>query len=292
MNFTLRVDTGERTFIIKQSRGYVEKFPEVTAPSDRALREAEFYELIDGKPSLRALMPKITGVDVGNFVLVMEDLGKGKDYTFLYRKGEELSDEEMLKLVDFAAELHKYSGATASQMIRNHHMRRLNHEHIFQYPYIADNGLDLDDILPGLQEASKKYKADEELKRKVKEIGKVYLSDEGENLLHGDYFPGSWLKTDKGIKIIDPEFCFFGPPEFEIGVMIAHLKLADQPRELIDKALQRYTAQADLDDKLRQKFTATEVLRRILGLAQLPLEIDLEQRKQLMQEAAETLKTS
>jgi len=42
MNFTIRVKTGKRSFIIKQSREYVEKYPQVAAPVERALREAEF----------------------------------------------------------------------------------------------------------------------------------------------------------------------------------------------------------------------------------------------------------
>ena len=46
MNFTLRVITNSRTFILKQSRDYVEKYPQVAAPGQRVLREAEFYQLL------------------------------------------------------------------------------------------------------------------------------------------------------------------------------------------------------------------------------------------------------
>jgi 5-methylthioribose kinase len=47
MNFTLRCRTSnDRTFILKQSRDFVEKFPQVPAPAERVLREAEFYDMI------------------------------------------------------------------------------------------------------------------------------------------------------------------------------------------------------------------------------------------------------
>ena len=59
----------------------------------------------------------------------------------------------------------------------------------------------------------------------VRELGALYLQD-GTSLLHGDYFPGSWLQTAAGVRVIDPEFCFFGPPEFDVGVLLAHLHLA------------------------------------------------------------------
>lgn len=292
MNFTLRVDTGERTFIVKQSRDFVEKYPQVAAPAERALREAEFYELISEKASLKAMMPNILGLDKKNSVMVMDDLGAGSDYTYVYQIGKTIPEGELMEIMDFAAELHNsFSAKTASKVIHNRKMRELNHEHMFVYPYLDDNGLNLDDILLGMADVAKVYKSDEQLKNEVEKIGKLYLAD-GDKLLHGDYFPGSWLKTNEGIRIIDPEFCFFGPAEFEIGVTIAHLKMADQPEELITKALERYRAKAVLDEKLRKKFTATEILRRILGLAQLPLEIDLEKRKELLVEAKKILTQS
>ncbi len=289
MNFTLRVDTGSRTFIIKQSREYVEKYPQVAAPAERAMREAEFYELIAEKPELKAMMPNLTGLDRENNIIAMDDLGAGTDYTYVYKIGQAIPEAELMTIMDFAAKLHNsFSAKTATQVITNRAMRKLNHEHIFLYPYMEENGLNLDDILPGLQEVALPHKKDEALKKVVQELGEQYLAD-GEKLLHGDYFPGSWLKTVEGVRIIDPEFCFFGPPEFEIGVTIAHLKMADQPYVLIEKAIHRYISQAPLDESLRQKFTGIEVLRRILGLAQLPLEIDLAKRKALIEEARATL---
>lgn len=283
MNFTLRVTTQERSFILKQSREYVEKYPQVKAPADRAMIEAEFYELIGTQPALAAMMPNMIDTDSENNVLLIEDLGKGSDYTFMYKKGETIDDNELMAIMDFAAALHtNLNTSTVSETIQNLKMRSLNHEHIFIYPYLDNNGLNLDKILPGLAAIAQQVKADEALKKEVGELGAIYLS-QGRSLLHGDYFPGSWLKTKNGPRIIDPEFCFFGHPEFEIGVTIAHLKMADHPQELIDKALDRYTEKALLDDRLREKFTAIEILRRILGLAQLPLDIDLEGRKELVE---------
>ncbi|WP_031426465.1 phosphotransferase [Flavimarina sp. Hel_I_48] len=284
MNFTLRVDTGERTFIIKQSRGYVEKYPQVEAPEKRALMEAEFYALTSKNTHLKGMMPNLIAVDTTNNVLQLEDLGSGKDYSFLYQKGKTIAEDELFQLMDYVAQLHNITAGAVENPISNPDMRALNHEHIFVYPYMENNGLDLDAILPGLASVGATFKKDTELQRKLKTLGELYLAD-GDHLLHGDYFPGSWLKTTQGIKIIDPEFCFFGPPEFEIGITIAHLKMADQPEKLVKSALKQYKKQAKLDENLKKQFTAAEILRRILGLAQLPLEIDLAKRKELVEEA-------
>lgn len=289
MNLTLRVQTAQGSFIIKQSRAYVEKYPQVLAPTDRSLREAEFYSLIDKYDILKAQMPKLRGVDKKNYVLNLEDLGDGIDYSFLYQKERYLKECELEEIMDFAVNLHSNIHLNTTDIkIPNREMRRLNHEHIFVFPYLQENGLDLDDIVPGLREVGNIFKQDKELIEMVQQLGERYLLD-GKTLLHGDYFPGSWLNTNGGIKIIDPEFCFFGDPEFEIGVTLAHLKLATQPQTIIDKALKFYMDRAPLQKELCLQFMATEILRRILGLAQLPLSLDLEERHTLLQEAKEIL---
>ncbi|MFT6967140.1 MAG: 5-methylthioribose kinase [Marivirga sp.] len=289
MNFTLRIVTNQRSVIIKQSRDYVEKYPQVAAPVERVTIEADFYKIIGHQKEIQAQMPIIIALDRPNSIMLMEDLGAGSDFTYLYKKGENIPKEELTQLVDFVASLHNsHSIASIDQPIYNRNMRKLNHEHIFQYPYLADNGINLDDIIPGLQEAAIPFKENQALKSALKEIGDLYLSD-GQKLLHGDYFPGSWLRTASGIKVIDPEFCFFGVPEFEVGVMVAHLEMAQQSPALINQAIQHYQSKAPLDLSLQQKFTAVEVLRRIMGLAQLPLALDLEERIALLRSAAKAL---
>lgn len=289
MNFTLRIKTEERSFIIKQSRDYVEKYPQVAAPAERALREAEFYQLIAGVDQLKEKMPQLLGVDQQNQVLKLEDLGNGVDYTFLYQKDKYLEDNELQEIVAFAARLHQNININTTQKrLTNRNMRKLNHEHIFIYPYLENNGLKLDEILPGLGKIGEAFKKDHPLKDAVEKLGHRYLKD-GNTLLHGDYFPGSWLKTKDGSKIIDPEFCFFGDVEFEVGVMLAHLKMADQPESTVKKALNIYRELYSIDEELCRKFMAIEILRRILGLAQLPLSLDLEERKALLNESRNIL---
>jgi len=290
MNFTLRLKSNKRSVIIKQSREFVEKYPQIDAPKERALIEADFYKLISRKKKLAAQMPSILGVDKDNSVLLMEDLGEGSDYTYLYQNGKVIKEVELLQIMDFAADLHNsFDVKDQKSPIRNRAMRKLNHEHIFIYPYLNENGINLDDILSGLADAVKPIKNDTTFRTKVEKLGESYLAD-GSKLLHGDYFPGSWLKTAEGIKIIDPEFCFFGMPEFEIGVTKAHLKMADQPEGLIQKAMLHYLSKASIDETRMNQFCAIEILRRIMGLAQLPLEIDLKKRKGLIEEAVSVIK--
>ena len=289
MNFTLRLITDQRTVIIKQSRDHVEKYPAVPAPTDRALREAEFYELIATSRSLRQKMPKLLGVDRKNHVLLLEDLGDESDYSSLYREGEQIATKEIKELANFLSTLHlNFHRETSPNRIRNTAMRKLNHQHIFILPYQKENGFDLDSVLPGLNEASMDVKTDSKISTSIKQLGEIYLRD-GDHLLHGDFFPGSWLNTKGGIRIIDPEFCFFGPAEFETGVTLAHLKMADQTHAIQKQWVDMYMKHAPLKKELCEKFAAVEVIRRLIGLAQLPLDINLEKRIELLENARRIL---
>ena len=148
------------------------------------------------------------------------------------------------------------------------------------------NDLDLDFITQGLEEVATIYKTDADLKSKALLLGEKYL-EEGKYLLHGDYYPCSWLHTKEGLKIIDPEFCFFGPAEFDVAVMVAHCYLLQQPQNIIELIIDSYKKNEDFNITLMYQFAGVEIMRRIVGLAQLPLTYDLDIKKQMLQKSYE-----
>ena len=101
----------------------------------------------------------------------------------------------------------------------------------------------------------------------------------GPCLLHGDFYPGSWLEVNDKVYVIDAEFAHPGRPEYDLGVMIAHLHFAGVETALIDRLQKRYEHPADFEPELVDRFAGLELIRRLIGLAQLPLEADLVQRK-------------
>ena len=76
MNLTLRVTTSERSFVLKQARPWVEKYPQIPAPVDRALVEIEFYEAVASIPAVRDAMPRLVGADRGSRLILLQDLGE------------------------------------------------------------------------------------------------------------------------------------------------------------------------------------------------------------------------
>jgi 5-methylthioribose kinase len=281
MNLTLRVSVADRGIILKQGRPWVEKYDHIAAPWERTIVEATFYRLVAAVPAAAGRMPQLIDLDEHNHVLVLEDLGRAGDYTNIYADGSlPLHDLQDL-LAWLTALAHVPRPESGAGPLRNRAMRDLNHEHMFLLPLRAHNGLDLDRVTPGLNRATEHLICDHAYGARVAELGGVYLADGG-SLVHGDFFPGSWIRTAQGVRIIDPEFGFFGLREFDYGVLLAHCALA---RTASGEALQVLEAarQEALDPELVLGFAGVEVMRRLLGVAQLPLRAGLDAKKQMLE---------
>ena len=283
MNFVVRVQTILNSVILKQSRPYVEKYRDIPAPIERIWVEKKYYETVAKNEVLASFSPRLLAFDPRFYTLAMEDLGNGSDFLGLYQQKTEISKEELGELVNYLVTLHSLE---ISDFPDNSEMKKLNHEHIFQYPFMEDNGFDLDTIQPGLQALAMKYKKDPFLKNKIEKLGSRYLS-KGKTLLHGDFYPGSWLKVPSGMKVIDPEFAFKGDAEFDLGVMLAHLKMAEFPENLLKEVTTSYSSEIPLNMNLLNAYTGIEILRRTIGLAQLPTGLSLSQKDGLLSEAAQ-----
>jgi 5-methylthioribose kinase len=272
MNLTLRVRTDRRTFIVKQARPWVEKYDHLAAPWDRAEIEQRFYARVATIEGVVERMPRLLAADAAARTMLLEDLGPARDLTSLYSSGT-ITEGEIAELAQYAAALHTATRGADLSGFENRAMRALNHLHIYELPLATDNGLDLERWEPGLTTAAAELRADEAYRAAVRQTGERYLAD-GKTLLHGDFFPGSWLRTDAGLKVIDPEFCFAGEPEFDLGVTIAHFALAGTPPDAASGLLAHYLSLAErlvIDAQWLARYAACEVMRRLIGVAQLPL---------------------
>ena len=286
MNLTLRIVTDSQTFILKQARPWVEKYDHIPAPWDRILYEQGFYQRVKSIPSVAAAMPSLIASDAHARVIVLEDLGSASDFSRLYN-GAALAQPDRDALAAYLAALHTATQNDADPEFVNREMRLLNHEHMFVVPLAEDNGLDLEPYEPNLSDAAELLRSDTAFVDRVQKTGERYLAD-GPCLLHGDYFPGSWLQTPHGVRIIDPEFCYYGDPEFDIGVCLAHFRLAKCPLTDAQAFLNPYRGHAhgiQLEDRWIARYASIEIMRRILGVAQLPIAPSTQFRRELLMHA-------
>lgn len=294
MNLTLRVTTDRRSVIVKQSRPWVEKYDAIEAPFDRVLSELAFYRAVAELPTVASRMPRLLGAHAEYRLLLLEDLGAGSDLSSLYASGEELSEAEGSSLGRYLRALHE---GTPRVQLENRAMRELNAAHIFVIPLQADNGVDVDDLEPGLGQKAEELRADSALRTALERLSSRYLAEgSGAALLHGDFFPGSWLRLSSGeLAVIDPEFAFSGDVELDVGVALAHLRMAGQPSVVLEALLEPLLqplpeGRGDgIDRELVAGYAGAEVIRRLLGVAQLPLPPSAGRRARLLGRAAQAL---
>ncbi len=290
MNLTIRVRTNRRSFIVKQARPWVEKYDHIPAPWDRMQYECRFYERARSIPLVARSMPQLLGADPQAHALMLEDLADAQVLTSLYA-GDSLSRRELAGLGCYLRALHDATRGVSDPLLANRAMRKLNHEHIYQFPLAENNGLELDKFQVGLDAAAACLRDDQQYRRLVRQTGERYLAD-GSCLVHGDYFPGSWLRTAAGIRVIDAEFCYYGDGEFDLGCAVAHLALASQPRQDAVALLGAYDEAPGghpVQSSLVASYAAVEVMRRLIGVAQLPLTGDRVDRSRLLDRSRQAL---
>ncbi len=281
MNLVLRVTLdGGRTdsVILKQARPWVEKFPDITAPVERMAVETTFYRVAGADARLARRLPRLLQVDPDQHAALYFDLGPARDFTRLYGP-EALATGDAEALLEWLGHLHRLEvDPQANPDLANRAMRALNRVHIFDLPLARDDAPDADAFCPGLSDLAGRLRGDGALRLRMQELAGEYERDGGQ-LLHGDFYPGSWLATAGGPVVIDPEFGFLGAAEFDLGVFIAHLHFTGS-----DPALLRfYTPPARFDRRLADAFAGAELIRRVLGVAQLPLDADLAERERLLE---------
>lgn len=291
MNFVARVRAGDSSVILKQSRPWVQKYPSIDAPVNRIHTEVEFYRTISNNPELQHRMPRLLHFDRDRFVAVLEDIGDTSDYTTLYAGDASSSQpifDDLRVLLKWLYELHSVRLETGDEQILNREMRALNHAHIFEIPLSPDSGIDHDAITPGLERIADRLQKDAVYVRAVTDLGEIYLSD-GHSLLHGDFYPGSWVRSSNGPMVIDPEFAFHGKAEFDIGVCRAHLLLSGLTADEVDELFPARVDEHQTDPSLVAGFAGVEIMRRLLGVAQLPIERTPDEKEHLLSTSRELI---
>jgi 5-methylthioribose kinase len=287
MNCVVRVRMPNRSLVLKQALPWVEKYPSIAAPVERAASEARFYYLVAQSSFLAAMMPRLLDFDEDSAMLIMEDLSPAETLLDCYQGARSLSRLQLKELAHYLSALHRLTIPESERAaFRNAAMRKLNHEHIFDIPLRTDGALAemLERITPGLDRVGNGLRRDRSYCEAVERLGRTYLEHEGPSLIHGDLFPGSLLEIGHGnLRVIDPEFSFCGDPEFDIGVLYAHLLLSRHDDETASFWLQVALEDTSHSKALVLRYAGVEIMRRIIGVAQLPLAASLETKELLLE---------
>ena len=177
-------------------------------------------------------LPRVFAFDEASAAMVMEFLGehiilrKGVMRGVRYPKLAEHISDYMAKTLFFTSDLYLSAGAKKAQMqlfCENVDLCKITEDLIFTDPYrVADKNRWTS---PGLDAIANRFATDPELKIAITELKAKFLSA-AEALIHGDLHTGSIMVNQDETKVIDPEFAFYGPMGFDVGLLLANFLLA------------------------------------------------------------------
>jgi 5-methylthioribose kinase len=274
INWVRRVAIGgahPRSFVLKQARPALERFPQYAAPTERLLFEARWFEL--AAPHDRdAICPRVHALDEANRVLVLEDLTGAERLDAALTRGADVA-APIESLARFLARVHAATSGDASlpARFRNDAMRRLHGEHIFLLPYQPnDFGL-----TPRVEEVARDVRGDHALVTAAKHAYARYLAPTGA-LVHADVQAGNvLLPKGGGVKLLDAEIAHMGDAAFDLGTLLAHLALPAIARgadasTLVARLREAYRHERGADGALLARalqYGGFELIRRTIGAA-------------------------
>jgi 5-methylthioribose kinase len=106
---------------------------------------------------------------------------------------------------------------------------RITEDLVFTEPYLPDAPRNRWN--PRIASDVADFQADEQLKVEAAKL-KYRFMNSAQALIHGDLHTGSIMANDHDIRVIDPEFAFFGPMGFDIGAFIGNLWLNGASHEV------------------------------------------------------------
>ena len=297
INWVRRVSSpGGRSFVVKQARPALERFPQYSADPARLIYEARYFERV--RPFDRErICPAVHGFQEADRVLVLEDLGDAERLDHLLDRGGDATPAARA-LGAFLGRVHRATRDPAlAADFPNQAMQRLHGDHIFRLPLEANDF----PLSPALRARADALCADTELRRIASACYERFLTPRGA-LLHGDVQAGNVLLAERGPVLLDAEIAHVGDPAFDVGTLLAHLALPAIARgapaaasPAVAAAFEAWSAAHGDPAPARfaevARYAGLELLRRTIGAARVPAAGDDQAALRILDTAARWIRT-
>ena len=230
LNFVYIVEGPAGSVCAKQALPYVrlvgESWP---LPLSRSFFEAE---ALAREAEDSGAVPALLHVDAPQALIVMENLGEHVIWrrALIARRRHDAAApalgrfmaETLLRSSDLALDAATRKRETAL-FAGNTALLRITEDLVFTDPY-REHPLNRW-TSPELDADAARVRGDVEWKVAVQGLKHAFLT-RAEALVHGDLHTGSVMVSDGGdVRVIDPEFAFYGPMGFDVGALLANLWL-------------------------------------------------------------------
>ncbi len=248
---------------IKQSLPYVRLVGEAwPLTPERVVAEARGYEA--AREASPEDIPVVFGYDDSRYTLAMENLhdlviwrtalNEGKMHPGV---GAQMG--RFVARVAFGTSLFSMDAGKLKERVAesiNPELCKITEDLVFTEPY---GDYDNNSVQPGVSSAVEQIQSDSELVANVGMLKAKFMTS-AQMLLHGDLHSGSVMVTvDKPEpygKVIDPEFCFYGPVGFDLGALFGNYLAASARAEALDRSEEFRAWVAQLPVETWQAFEA------------------------------------
>ncbi|UTC66398.1 MULTISPECIES: S-methyl-5-thioribose kinase [unclassified Treponema] len=236
INYVYRIfdEETKKSLILKQADIQTRVRPDGYLNPNRSAREAEVLKLYnecapDFSPKIIYTDPVMAAIimeDIGSYSNLRTELMNGKFFYGIEKLIAHFIVDTSLASTDLCLGYQKKSQAAFK--FYNPELCKITEELVFTHPYKDVRGRNI--LLPENAEWLKKtFYEDTNLISRVAAL-KEKFNNYPQGLIHGDLHSGSiFVKNENKetrIKIIDPEFAFYGPIAYDLGNVLAHLLFA------------------------------------------------------------------
>ena len=103
----------------------------------------------------------------------------------------------------------------------NPHLNKLQEDFVYTNPYITSQENRWNPLMDAEVQA---IRADAGVKAEIAQMKAAYMTH-AEALIHADLHTGSIMLNETDTRVIDPEFCYFGPMAYDVGAVLQNLVL-------------------------------------------------------------------
>lgn len=167
--------------------------------------------------------------DLSHLVIAREGLINGQNFPRLSQDIGEYLAQTLFHTSDYG--LHPFEKKRLAVEFSNPELCKITEDLVFTDPFFD---LETNNYEPQLQSVAEAIWRDQKLQLEVAKLKKSFLT-ESEALLHGDLHTGSIFASTTETKVIDPEFGFYGPIGFDVGLFLGNLIFQWITREGIER---------------------------------------------------------
>lgn len=227
LNLVFIVEGESGASIVKQALPYVrlvgESWP---LPLKRSF--FEYHALTRQDERAAGMVPKVLHFDADQAIIVMEFLTphiilrraliEGQQLPKIGRDLGLFAARTLFRGSDLALDTRKRK-ADLALFADNVELCDITENLVFSDPYFEaplnrHTSPQLDSLVAALR-------ADRDLKVEAQKLKHLFVA-KAETLLHGDLHTGSVMVTPQDTRVIDPEFAFYGPIAFDVGMLLAN----------------------------------------------------------------------